>query len=346
MKSSFRLSTLLFFTILFVNCNSFSQNRNNYSTQIDSVIKTANPLFNGVILIAKNGKTVYTKVHGFSNFKTKKPLKIDSQFEIMSNTRQITAVLILKEVEKKRIDLQAPIKKYLPELTQTWADTVTVHQLLNHTHGIVDPTKPLVFKPGSQFKYGNAGYPYLGKIIEHIYKKSYSEVANDYFKSLKMKHTFCYAPDKIQNVVTGYINDKTNIEPTENTLLNNHTIPSGGIISTVGDLAIWNNNLHKGKLLKPETYQLLFKYNITAQHGLFGKEKVGYGYGFRIVEKEPIKYVGHTGLGDGFSSLNLYYPENDVSLIILENQMNAESALFYANEIKIRDILIKSNLFN
>jgi CubicO group peptidase (beta-lactamase class C family) len=341
MNAIFRVSFL--FVLLFSNYNSFAQKKN-YAAQIDSLIKIANPKFNGVILIAKNGKTLYNKAHGFTNFETKEPLKLDSQFEIMSNTRQITAVLILKEVEKGLIDLQAPIKRYLPELNQTWANSVTVHQLLNHTHGIIDLEKPLLFKPGTEFKYGNLGYSLLGKIIEVTSKKSYSEIANAFFKQLKMKNTFCYSKDKMKDVVSGYINTNNTFELVEKIVITTESIASNGIISTVGDLAIWNQNLHKGKLLKPESYPLLFKYNITAQHGFFGKEKEGYGYGFRIIEKDAVKYVGHTGLGDGFSSVNLYFPESDVSLIVLENQMNENPDLFYASEIKIKNILFKSDL--
>lgn len=346
MNLIFRMSSIFSFLILLSNCNSFAQKKDNYTNQIDSLIKVAEPKFNGVILITQKGKTLYNKGYGFANFETKKPLKVDRQFEIMSNTRQITAVLILKEVEKGLIDLQAPIKRYLPELTQTWADSVTVHQLLNHTHGIIDLEKPLLFKPGTQFKYGNLSYSLLGKIIEVTSKKSYSEIANAFFKKLKMKNTFCYSKDKMKDVVSGYINTNNIFEKVTKSVITTESIASNGIISTAGDLAIWNQNLHQGKLLNPESYQLMFKYNITAQHGFFGKEKEGYGYGIRIIEKDLVKYVGHTGLGDGFSSVNIYFPKSDLSMIVLENQSNADIDLFYASEIRIRNILFKSSLLN
>lgn len=346
MNSISRLLFLFSFALLLSNFNSFAQKTDTFSAKIDSLIKVAKPQFNGAVLISKNGKTIYKTAYGFSNFESKKPLTLDSQFEIMSNTRQITAVLILKEVEQGKIDLQAPIKKYLPYLTQTWADSVTVHQLLNHTHGIIDLQKPLLFKPGTEFKYGNLSYSLLGKIIESVSKKTYSEVANALFKKLKMNTTFCYSKDKIQNLVTGYINKNNDIQEAKNSLINSETIPSCGIISTVSDLTIWNNNLHKGKILKPEIYQLMLHYNIKAQNSFFGKEKIGYAYGLRIVDQETPKYIGHTGLGDGFSSINLYFPQSDVTMIVLENQMNDNSELFYATEIKIKNILLKSDLLN
>jgi len=346
MNSIFRISCLFFFTFLLSNCNSFAQKKDDYSAKIDSLIKVSEPKFNGVVLIAKNGKTLYSKAQGFTNFKTKKPLTIDTQFEIMSNSKQVAAVLILLEVEKGRIDLQSPIKKYLPELTQTWADSVTVHQLLNHSHGIVDLQKPLLFKPGTDFKYGNLSFNLLGKIVANTSKKSYDEVANSLFKKLNMKNTFCYSKDKTQNLASGHFVQNDVYDVIEGSQINPESLGADGIVSTVNDLAIWNNNLHKGKILKPETYQLMLKYTILSQHNLFGKEKEGYGYGIRIIEKEPVKYIGHTGLGDGFSSVNLYFPESDISLIVLENQMFANPDLFYATGFKIKNMLFKSDLLN
>jgi len=344
MNSFFSFSSFLSLFFILSSCHSSAQKKDNYTAKIDSLIQNTSPVFNGAILISKNGKPLYAKAKGFSNFETKTPLKLDTQFEIMSNSKQITAVLILLEVEKGKIDLNAPIKKYLPELTQTWADSVTVHQLLNHSHGIIDLQKPLAFKPGTQFKYGNLNFSLLGKIVEFSTKKTYTEVANSLFKKLKMKNTLCYSKDKTQNLATGHYNNKNTLTTVKESMINNENLGADGILSTVEDLTIWDNNLHKGKILKPESYKLLTANTILSQHNFFGKEKEPYGYGIRIIEKEPFKYIGHTGLGDGFSSVNLYFPESDVSMVILENQMNEDSELFYISEFKIKNILFKSDL--
>lgn len=343
---NFIIKISLLLVLIFTSCHSSAQKKDDYKKSIDSILQNSNPRFTGVVLIAKNGKTAYSKAEGFANLETKEPLKLNSQFEVMSITRQITASLILKEVEQGKIDLNTPIKKYLPNLKQTWADTITVHQLLNHSHGITDLQKPLLFKPGTDFKYGNEGYPILGQILESVSKKTYSELANDLFKKLKMNNTFCYSKDNDQNLATGYISNNTKLEKAENNLITPYKVPSGGIISTATDLLTWNNNLHKGKILKPESYKLMTSYTIKNQHNFFGKEKEGYGYGIRIIENESTKYLGHTGLGNGFSAVNLYFPESDVSMIVLENQMPEDSNLFYASEFKIKNILLKSDLLN
>lgn len=344
MTQPFRLLTIFLATLL-ISCSSYGQEIDDYSSKIDSLIKMTNPRsFNGVILITQKGKTKYKKAFGYSNLENKTPLATKDNFIIMSNSKQITAVLILKEVEKGKIDLQSPVRKYLPDLPQTWADTVTVHHLLNFSAGITDIDKPLIFKPGSDFKYGNTTYIMLGKIIEKVTGRRYIEVANDLFKELKMKNTFCFEQGKEQNRVQGYRNTNNNFAIVEKPIENNDMVSAAGIISNVIDLNTWDKLLHKGKILKPETYKLMTTYSITAQHNAFGKEKIGYGYGIRISDKTPIKYVGHTGGGSGFVSFKVYFPKTDVDVVVLENQSNENIDLFYEFEIKIREIIMNSSL--
>lgn len=344
MKQIFRLLNIFLATLL-VSCNSYGQGKDDYSAKIDSLIKTTNPRsFNGVILITQKGKTKYKKAFGYSNFEKKTPLTIKDNFIIMSNSKQITAVLTLKEVEKGKIDLQSPVRKYLPDLPQDWADTVTVHNLLNFSAGITDIDKPLIFKPGSDFKYGNTTYIMLGKIIEKVTGKKYIDVANDLFEELKMKNTYCFEQDKKLNRVQGYRNTNNNFTLVENVIESNDMVSAAGIISNVTDLNIWDELLHKGKILRPETYKLMTDYSITVQHNAFGKEKIGYGYGIRINDKTPIKYIGHTGGGSGFVSFKVYFPKIDIDIIVLENQSNENIELFYEFEIKIREIVMNSNL--
>lgn len=320
---------------------TFAQNKNLYH-KIDSLIKLQNPtLFNGVILISKNGKTKYSNSNGFINYITKKPLSLSNQFELMSNTKQITAVLILREVEKGKINLQKPIGKYLDSLNQSWKDSVTVHQLLNHTHGISDTEKPLLFKPGTDFKYGNLSNILLGKILEKINGKPYSEQAESLFKELKMNQTFCFSNTERRNLVYGHTNKENAFSVVEKSFINENNMPADGVISTAEDLAIWNQKLHNGKILKPETYKLMTTSSTMSQHDVFGKGKMGYGYNIRIVNDKGLKYFGHTGLGDGFASLNIYVPQEKLSLIILENQMNEDGSLYYYYETLIKDLLIR-----
>lgn len=313
------------------------------SQKIDSIITSSEPLqFTGVVLVSRNGKTAYLKAHGYRDFDQKIPLKTDDQFEIMSNSKQITAVLVLQEAQKGKIDLQTPVRKYLPELTQPWADTVTVHHLLNHTHGITDTEKPLAFKPGSQFKYGNLSYTLLGKILQNTTGKKYTELANALFRKLKMDKTFCYDPQNKQSLVPGYRSENNGYEKVEGTFINDDLLAAAGVVSTVQDLAKWDQALFKGKLLSPEYQKAMMTASTQAQHNVFGKENMGFGYSVRIIREQELDYFGITGLGDGFTCLNVYFPSTDTSLIVLENQMPQNSDFWSYKEAAIKNVVLKT----
>lgn len=338
--------TRLFFTSvlsLLLTITISAQKKDNYTKKIDSIISATSPLtFNGVVLVSQKGKVKYLKSNGYKDFEKKIPLKTDDQFEIMSNTKQITAVLVLQAAQQGKLSLKSPIKKYLPSLTPSWADTVTVHHLLNHTHGITDMEKPVAFKAGSQFKYGNLSYMLLGEILKNTTGKSFTELANSLFKKLKMERTFIYNTVNNQSLVPGYRSDNNQFEKVKESFLNDDIAPAAGVISTVQDLAKWDQALFKGKLLSPELQQQMLTPSTTSQHNVFGKENMGFGYNVRIIREAGLDYFGVTGLGDGFTCLNVYFPSVDTSLIILENQMPRKSEHWSFQEAAIKNVVLKS----
>lgn len=334
--TTFAVSVLL-------SVNAKAQKTTSYSKKIDSIMTTSAPLkFNGVVLVSQNGKTKYLKAHGYKNFEKKIALKVDDQFEIMSNSKQVTAVLILQAAEQGKLDLQTPIKKYLPTLTQSWADSVTIHHLLNHTHGIIDREKPTAFKAGSQFKYGNLSYMLLGEILQNTTGKSFTEQANSLFKKLKMEKTFVYNSKNNQALVSGYRSENNQFEKVEKSFLNDEIAPAAGIVSIVEDLAKWDQALFKGKLLSQKFQKLILTPSTSSQHNVFGKESMGFGYNIRFIKEAGLNYYAVTGLGDGFTCLNVYFPSTDTSLVILENQMPQNSEHWSFQEAAIKNTVLKS----
>ena len=335
--------TFFILFILFLSSPLFSQKKPNYTHKIDSIMTASSPLtFNGVVLVSQKGKIQYLKANGYRDVEKKIPLKTDDQFEIMSNSKQITAVLVLQAAEQGKLNLKTPVKKYLPSLTQSWADTVTVHHLLNHTHGITDTDKPAAFKAGSQFKYGNLSYMLLGEILKNTTGKDFTELAQSLFKKLKMDKSFIYNVKNNQSLVPGYRSDNNQFEKVKESFLNQEIAPAAGVISTVQDLAKWDEALFKGKLLSPEFQKLMLTPSTTAQHNVFGKESMGFGYNVRFIKEAGLHYYGVTGLGDGFTCLNVYFPSTDTSLIILENQMPKKSENWSFQEAAIKNTVLKS----
>lgn len=137
--------------------------------------------FSGEVLISQNGKIIYQKAKGIANEKKNLQIKINDNYVLLSNSKQITAVLILREVDKGNIDLQKAITSYLPNYPQKWTDSVTTFQLLNHTSGIISLEKPLASKPGTTFKYTDLNYILLGEIVESVTKITYESSINELF---------------------------------------------------------------------------------------------------------------------------------------------------------------------
>jgi D-alanyl-D-alanine carboxypeptidase len=305
--------------------------------KIDSLLnaKTEKP-FNGIVEISRNGKVVYNRKLGYSDFETKTTFNEQSQFVIGSISKQFTAVMVLREYDKKRLGLFVPIKKYLPELTQSWADTVTVHHLLTHMHGIRDLDKPTAFKVGTQFEYSQIGFDLLAKIIEKTSGKSFAELSREMFIECGMKSTSHPALNLHQYLVKGYTEHENGEIQFENESLSPYAA-AGGFISTIKDLEKWNERFYKGKLLKKKTMALLTSKQKGAvrNHPIFGMTE--YGYGITIDTKGNLMQYGQTGYAPGFVSMNFYFPETKTSAIVLMNLVyspnNLKESFYYHSEI-------------
>ena len=284
-----------------VNVLSFGQTTG-FAEKIDSLIaaKTDKP-FNGIVLIAQNGQTKYLKIHGLADINAKTSLKRDSPFVIGSISKQITAVLVLRELDKGHLALHIPIRQYLPELTQPWADTVTIHQLLTHTHGITELDKSLAFTPGTQYAYSQLGYELLGKIAEKTSGKSFAALSEELFEQCDMKNTFHPDSRKNRPLPKGYSAQPDGSLTFEKNSLENY-VAAGSFVSTADDLVRWNQLLYNGKLLKPATYQQMItkQKNLVRQHPLFGKTE--YGYGITVSGEGKSVQLGQTGYAPGFVS--------------------------------------------
>lgn len=308
-----------------------------YDQRIDSLIHSpsAKP-FNGIILISQNGKVKYSKIAGYSDIEKKKVLKFNDQFVIGSISKQFTAVLVLREFDKGHLDLSAPIHKYLPELTQSWADTVTIHNLLTHMHGIIQIDKPTTFKVGTQFAYSQIGYDLLAKIIEKTSGKSFADLSMNLFEECGMKNT--YHPDikKYNHLVKGYTEIENGHIEYENETFQNY-VAAGSFISTAEDLNIWNEQFYSGKLLEKETMKMLEtkQQGAVRNHPIFGITE--YGCGITIDTKENILQLGQTGFAPGFISMSYYFPKTQTSVIALENIAydtdDLKKAFYYHTEI-------------
>jgi len=282
--------------------------------QLDSIVKAGE--FNGVVLVTREETVVFEGAFGYSDLATKTPMLVEDQFVIGSISKQITAALVLREFEKGTIDLDATLKKYLPELEQEWASIVTVHQLLTHTHGIVSMDAALEFAAGSQFHYSQLGFELLAKILESVRGKSFEELSMELFAELQLTSTFHPETKLYNRLVKGYEEDENGqLQLATQSLAN--PVAAGAFISTMQDLNAWNYLLHAGKIVQPATLERMKTRYATRMHPIF--DTVEYGYGLLFKANEENVQIGALGYAQGFASASYYFPAGQISVVVFCN---------------------------
>ncbi len=337
------------FAVLFgcLGQSSFAQLKPIWQLKIDSLIKSEGKSptgFNGVVLVAHKDAILYANTNGMASVKQQTKFTKTTQFVIGSLSKQITAVLILQEVDKHRLKLDAPIKTYLPELTQPWASVVTTHQLLNHTSGIVALDTALATPAGTTFAYSGLGYALLGRIIASVSGKSYASQVTALFKRCGMLHSTDPSLKNMPDLAEAYIREKDGTIREEIKTFETAYIPAGSLISCIGDLQQWNKLLHGGKLLSKVSYQKMTTASSKRNHPIWGN--VGYGYGIQLDKNDGLLEFGHSGYSSGFVSINFYYPASQTSVIVLENfdRLDDDFKKTFSYEEFIRDVYRKSLL--
>jgi CubicO group peptidase (beta-lactamase class C family) len=324
--------------------------------------------FIGSVLISKNDQVIYRKSFGYANIDRHKKNTKNSIFSIASVTKPLTAVGIMKLVEEGKLTLETPIKKYFPNFIPEYSKKITIRHLLNHSSGMqanigrIDdagngfmPGKnnitleqllekfkdtKLNFEPGKGYEYNNFGYTLLAYIIEKVSKKTYANYMEQaVFKPANMKKTSVEDFKSINKRALPH----TGLGMNKFIILNNEINFSGvkgagDINSTTGDLYNFMSALETGVLLKPETVTKL--YNDTQDMG-YNNSK--YGLGWRIEHKEGEKWINHTGLLPGYTSIIGSLPKRDIKIIILTNatstDLNPESEFNGKNEFVSSEII-------
>lgn len=282
--------------------------------RLDSLI--TNSEFSGVVFAARDSALLYTKAIGYSDIENEELIKPDDRFVIGSISKQITAVLVLREYEKGKLKIEDTIDKYLSAIEQPWAKEITIHHLLTHTHGISAIDEALAFEPGSRFRYSQLGYDLLAQILEEVTAQSFSGISEDLFTEFGLKNTF--HPEKLdqRGYVKGYAEQENgDLVYTENSLRNYPA--AGSFISTAEDLIRWNYLLHSNQLVQAASLKLMKTRYATREHPIF--DTVEYGYGLLFKEGEENIQIGALGYAPGFVSAAYYHPKSKMNLVVLQN---------------------------
>lgn len=272
--------------------------------------------FSGAILIARDGKPVFSAVRGLADREQNIPNTLDTRFRVGSMNKMMTATAILQLVEAGKVKLDAPVGTYLKEYpNKDFASTVTVHHLLTHTGGAGDIFGPQYnanrlslntlkdyvglygsrapeFTPGDNNRYANYGYILLGRIIEEVSGQTYPDYLRDHiFKPAGMTRTG-FEPESmtVAGRAKGYMSGPQGLTRNTDTLPPAGTSAGGGY-STVGDFLAFATALTSHKLLSAENTRLLTSKKVSN----------GYAYGFQDFSNSEMRMVGHGGGAPGMN---------------------------------------------
>lgn len=332
------LSNSFLIAILFLGLTA-TGHAQKFEKQFDQLLNTEFPSDGpgATALVAVKGDIIYQKAFGMANLELNVKNRPEMVFEIGSITKQFTAVSILMLMEQGKLNLNDDITMYIKDYP-THGHKITIHHLLTHTSGIKSYTsmekwenewrkdyeplefieffqnEPMDFAPGEEYRYNNSAYFMLGYIIEVASGQTYQEfIEENIFKPLGMKSSYYGSmADIIPNRAYGYQMDGKIVNAEYLSLTQPYA--AGSIMSTVGDLYIWNRAIRSYKLITKESTNLAFT-NYTLNNG----ENIDYGYGWGFNEINGSPTIEHGGGIFGYQTNGIYLPDEDVFVAVFAN---------------------------
>ena len=338
-----KLSVVLFIGLQATICSA-AQNAT-LPTLTDSLFKKwASPSTPGcAVAIAQAGQPVLTRAYGQSDLEHSAPNTSETVFEAGSISKQFTAAAILLLAQDGKLSLSDDVRKYIPDMPN-YGHPITVDQLLTHTSGLRDwgsivelggwprgtravtmeqalalttRQRSLNFVPGARYSYTNTGYVLAALVVQRVTGKSLAEFTRErLFVPLGMRHT--QWRDNFRRIVpnravaysraaAGYDQDM----PFED------VYGHGGLLTTVGDLLIWNDALTNNRLGAGITQQL------EQTPALPPGQVSEYGRGLSVLNYRGAAELSHDGATAGYRTWLGRYPEQGLSIALLCNAGDA-----------------------
>lgn len=312
--------------------------------------------------IVSGSNLVWSKSYGFADSARRVLATPATVYRIASVSKQLTAVMLLQLVEQHRVSLSDPVERFFPQVKRVRgksesASPVTLVQLATMTSGLGrDPSdnratqtgKPqnwvktliaalpkteYVRQPGVGYGYSNIGYSILAAALARAARESYTAyVESHILYQLGMRSTsFVLTPLLAKRLAIGVDFDelvKAHLNYADAALEHSSGIgfrvPSGGLYSTVGDLAKFvsaelgfgpGNVLSRGMLETRDGVPVAANSNLS----------YGYGLGFQALRWGDTVAVGHSGNLAGYTSMILYDTKLKYGVIVLRSAAGGEA---------------------
>ena len=297
------------------------------------------------ISVIQDGEIIFSNGYGSADLEHDIPITPKTVFYIGSTSKQFVTFCILLLEEQGKIGLDDPIQKFFPDFPE-YDGPLTVRNFIHHTSGVRDyltlmylkgrnyldhssveevyelikGQTELNFTPGQQYLYSNSCYFMLALMVEKASGQSLREFAHEnIFEPLGMKNSLFY--DDINDLIK---NRAFSYEPTgegfNNLVSRFDLVGSGGVYSTVEDLALWDQNFYNNKLGKggQEIIEKMHE-DGTLNNG----ESADYAFALINGTYKGLKTVSHGGSLAGYRAQLIRFPDQQFSIAILANRGDA-----------------------
>lgn len=296
--------------------------------------------------VAVDGRVVWSEGFGLADLEHRVPVGPETRFRIGSVSKLFTAAAVARLVQEGKLDLDAPIQRYVPDFPVKDGGPITPRQLAGHLAGIRHYTPadffrpprayanvgeglaifrddPLVHPPGTKYLYSSYGYNLLGAVVEGAAGEGFwAAVRRLVLDPLGLRATAADLPHEIVEGRSGFYRRSGEALENERFVDNSSKWPSGGFLSTAEDLARFAAAHLRDDFLKPESREWMW----TSQRTADGEE-TGVGLGWRIGTTEAgRRFLHHGGTIEGGRALLLLLPEDGVAVALLTNLSRARFA--------------------
>jgi CubicO group peptidase (beta-lactamase class C family) len=297
------------------------------------------------LAVVEDGQVTLTRGYGLADREQQRPMTAQTPVAVGSATKPLTATAILQLVEEGRIELDAPVTRYLPwfNLDDPRAAEITVRQLLSHTSGIPasasltgsqEPDaldrrvralewEKLRDAPGARWEYANDGYNTAGLIVQVVSGMPYEQyVAEKILKPLGMtRSTFDPAAAAQLGMAQGYIRRKGELRA-ERTRWTRAYNPSGMLIASAEDAGRYLAALANGGAL--DGARVVGQESLDRMWAPAARvgDNLEYGLGWFISQQEGLRAVLHPGELLTMGSMLVLVPERRLGVAVLANLDN------------------------
>jgi len=313
--------------------------------------------------VSLGGQVVHSKGYGMANLEYGIRNWPTTVFESGSVAKQFTAAAITLLAQDGRLSIDDPVRKFVPELPE-FGTPILIRHFLNHTSGIrsqwpmltlagrppgmavhtvpeilelVSHYKALNFRPGDEYLYNNTAFTLLGVIVERVSGKSLNAFTQErLFTPLGMTRTQWREDFTaiVPNRATAYRRMPDGTFRSNMPFTN--VIGNGGLLTTVGDLLVWNDNLDRPRVGGPD-----FVTRMQTRGRLNDGFEIEYAQGLNVTQYKGAREVSHGGSTAGYQTFLARFPDQGLSVAVLCNTTGTNPSR-YAHDIA--DIVLAGTL--